>query len=388
MSPCPFPLRTSAASARALAQLLLLVICVAIAPVPVASDAAAQSRIKDLVDFEGVRGNSLIGFGLVVGLDGSGDSLRTSPPTETALVGMLERLGVSVDGKTLGAKNVAAVMVTATLPPFARKGSRIDINVAAVGDAKSLHGGTLILTPLAGVDGKIYALAQGSVLAGGVKAKGEAAEETTGVPTSGTVPGGAFIEKEIPFDYKKQTSIKLALRDADFTTARRIEEAINLAMGRPIAMMLDGGTVKVKAGPKIARSPAHLVSRIENLPVKPAMKARVVIDQRSGTIVLGADVRISPVAVAQGNLTIRVTERPTVSQPSPFSETGSTVKVPSTDIDVDQAATKRMAVVPANTTLADLVDGLNALGVGPRGMIDILKSIKAAGALHAELVIH
>ena len=264
----------------------------------------------------------------------------------------------------------------------------MDVNVATVGDAKSLVGGTLIITPLAGVDGEIYAIAQGSVLAGGVQAEGDAAEVTTGVPTAGTVPGGARIEKEIEFVFGAQPTLRLALRDADFTTAHRIEDAINDEFGRPVAVMLDAGTVEVKSGPSIARSPAHLISRLENITVEPATKARVVIDQRSGTIVLGADVKISPVAVAQGNLTIRVEERPQVSQPSPFAETGETVAVPRTDVFVDENAEKRVALMPANTTLADLVDGLNALGVGPRGMIDILKSIKAAGALHAELVIH
>ncbi len=349
-------------------------------------DAAAESRIKDLVEFEGVRGNDLLGYGLVIGLDGTGDSLRGSPFTEQALVSILEKLGINVDGERLASKNVAAVLVTATLPPFAREGSRIDVNVSTIGDASSIAGGTLIITPLTDAYGNIYAIAQGSVIAG-FTAEGEAARVTTGVPTAGSVPGGARVEREVAYDFRAEETLLLALRDADFTTARRIEEAINVEFGRPIAVMLDAGTVEVRSGPEYARSPAHLLSRIENLTVQPAMRARVVIDQRSGTIVLGSDVRISPVAVAQGNLTIRVEERPVVSQPSPFSETGDTIVVPRTDVLVDTNAEERMAVLEANATLADLVDGLNALGVGPRDMIDILKTIEAAGALHAELVI-
>ncbi|MEM9724463.1 MAG: flagellar basal body P-ring protein FlgI [Pseudomonadota bacterium] len=351
---------------------------------PAAADARTSARIKDLVEFEGVRGNDLVGYGLVVGLDGSGDSLRNAPFTEEALVSLLERLGVNVQGEAFRPRNVAAVIVTAEMPPFAREGSRVDVTVSAIGDADSLLGGTLIMTPLNAANGEIYAVAQGAVLAGGALAEGDAAEITTGVPTSGSLPGGARIEREIPFDFTELDEIRLALRDPDFTTAARIEKAVNGVLGGGTARMLDSGTVAVSL--RGANSPAHVLSRIENVSVAPAQKARVVVDQRSGTIVLGADVRISPVAVSQGNLTIQVNERPVVVQPSPFSETGETLVVPRTDVVLDQGAEARMAVVPANATLADLVEGLNALGVGPRGMIDILKSIKAAGALHAEFV--
>ena len=368
------PLRYIAAAALAIAAILA------------AAPAAAQmeARIKDLVEFEGVRGNDLVGYGLVVGLDGTGDSLRNAPFTEEALVSLLERLGVNVQGESFRPKNVAAVIVTAEMPPFARSGSRIDVTVSAIGDAKSLLGGTLIMTPLNAADGEIYAVAQGPILAGGALAEGDGAELTTGVPTSGSLPGGARIEREIAFDLASLNEMRLALRDPDFTTASRIERVINSAMGRVMAQMMDSGTVALSL--RGARSPAHLISQVENLTVAPAQKARVVVDQRSGTIVLGADVKISPVAVSQGNLTIQVNERPVVVQPSPFSETGETIVVPRTDITLDDGADAQMAVVPANATLADLVEGLNALGVGPRGMIDILKSIKAAGALHAEFV--
>ena len=364
----------------ALAALLLALLTI-VAPVA----AEAEPRIKDLVEIEGVRGNDLVGYGLVVGLDGSGDSIRNSPFTEEALANLLERLGVNVSGEAFRSKNVAAVIVTATLPAFARAGSRIDVTVSAIGDAKGLLGGTLVMTPLNAADGEIYAVAQGPVIAGGVGTEGAAASVRLGVPTSGSIPGGARVEREIDFDFSRLPRLRLALREPDFTTAARIEAAINRALGQPLARMGDAGTVTldlVAAGVP----PARLVSRIENLQIAPANKARVVVDQRSGTIVLGADVTISRVAVAQGNLAIRVTERPIASQPNPFAE-GETLALPRTDIQIDEGAEGRMAVVESNVTLADLVDGLNALGVGPRDMIDILKAIKAAGALHAELVV-
>ena len=351
----------------------------------VAFSATAAPRIKDLVEFEGVRGNDLVGYGLVVGLNGSGDSIRSSPFTEEALSNLLERLGVNVSGEQFRPKNVAAVIVTATLPAFARPGSRIDVTVSAVGDAKNLIGGTLIMTPLNAADGEIYAVAQGPILAGGLAAEGDAATAQIGVPTSGSIPGGARIEREIPFVLNELDRIRLALRDPDFTTAARIEAAINRAAGGSVATMTDSGTVTLD--PSVAgHPPARLIAAIENLEVVPSQKARVIVDQRSGTIVLGADVKISRVAVSQGNLAIRVEEMPIASQPNPFAE-GESLVLPRTDIDIDDDAEGRLAVVDENVTLADLVDGLNALGVGPRDMIDILKAIKASGAMHAELVV-
>jgi flagellar P-ring protein precursor FlgI len=350
-----------------------------------AGPAAAEPRIKDLVEIEGVRGNDLVGYGLVVGLDGSGDAIRNSPFTEEALANLLERLGVNVNGEAFRPKNVAAVIVTATLPAFARAGSRIDVTVSAIGDAKSLLGGTLVMTPLSAADGEIYAVAQGPVIAGGVGAEGEAASVRLGVPTAGSIPGGARVEREIDFDFAALPRLRLALREPDFTTAARIEAAINHALGRPVAQMGDAGTVTLDLA-AAAEPPARLISRIENIAIAPASRARVVVDQRSGTIVLGSDVTISRVAVAQGNLAIRVTESPIASQPNPFGD-GETLRLPRTAIDIDEAGERRMALVEGNVTLADLVDGLNALGVGPRDMIDILKAIKAAGALHAELIV-
>lgn len=347
---------------------------------------AASVRIKDVVDVQGVRGNDLVGYGLVVGLNGTGDSLRSIPFTEDSLVNLLERLGVNIEGEDVKAKNVAAVIVTATLPPFARSGSQIDATISAIGDAGSLLGGTLVLTPLLAADGKVYAVAQGTVIAGGFKAGGRAESVTQGVPTSAVIPSGARIEQEVDFALDELRTVRLALRDPDFTTAQRIQGAINREVGLEVARTLDSGTVDVTVPPVFADRVAAFVSAIENLAVTPDLAARVVVDQRSGTIVVGADVRISEVAVSQGNLTVRVTETPQVSQPNPFGE-GRTVVVPRTDVEVDTGANNRIAVLNEGTTLAELVQGLNALGVGPRDLIDILSAIKAAGALHAEFIV-
>ena len=365
---------------RALTIVLALSLAT-VAPPP----ARAAPRLKDLVEIEGVRGNDLVGYGLVVGLAGTGDGIRNAPFTEEALVNLLERLGVNVSGEAFRPKNVAAVIITATLPAFSRIGGRIDVTVSAIGNAKSLLGGTLVMTPLNAADGEVYAVAQGPIIAGGISAAGDAASAQIGVPTSGSIPSGARVEREIDFVFGEMTRIRLALREPDFTTAARIEAAINAALGTPVARMGDSGTVTLDLA-AAGETPARLISMIENITVTPASKARVVIDQRSGTIVLGADVTISRVAVAQGRLSIRVTERPIPSQPNPFAE-GETLLVPRTDIDIDEGSDNRMAVVEGNVSLADLVDGLNALGVGPRDMIDILKAIKAAGALHAELLV-
>jgi len=354
-------------------------------PVALALPAGATPRIKDLVEIEGVRGNDLVGYGLVVGLNGSGDGIRNAPFTEEALANLLERLGVNVNGEAFRPKNVAAVIVTATLPPFARAGSRIDVTVSAIGDAKSLLGGTLVMTPLNAADGEIYAVAQGPIIAGGLSAEGDAASAQIGVPTAGAIPGGARVEREIDFVFGDMPHLRLALREPDFTTAARIETAINNALGMPVALMDDAGTVALDLA-RAGQSPARLISRIENITVTPASKARVVVDQRSGTIVLGSDVTISEVAVAQGSLSIRITETPLPSQPNPFGR-GESLVVPRTAIDINQNGDNRMALVKRTVTLADLVNGLNALGVGPRDMIDILKAIKAAGALHAELLV-
>ena len=349
--------------------------------------ADAQSvRVKDLVEIDGVRSNDLVGYGLVVGLNGTGDGLRNAPFTEEIMSNILERLGVNVAGERFRPRNVAAVFVTARLPPFARTGSQIDVTVSAIGDAKSLLGGTLIMTPLNAADGQVYAVAQGTVIAGGAEAEGDAARVVQGVPTAGVIPSGARVEREVPFEFSGQTSLRLALREPDFTTAARITDVINQAVRGPAATMLDAGTVNVNLARTGAVSPARAVVAIENLSVEPERRARVVVDQRSGTIVMGADVRISRVAVSQGNLTLRIEEAPLAVQPNPFAE-GETVVVPRTGVGIEEEPGIGLAEVSPGTSLSEVIAGLNALGVSPRDMIDILKSIKAAGALHAEFVV-
>ena len=368
-------------SATPASRLVRLVMILALLLV-MAQAASAASRIKDIADFEGIRDNQLIGYGLVVGLRGTGDSLRNAPFTEEIMVNILERLGVNVTGEQFRPRNVAAVLVTASLPPFARAGSSIDVTVSSIGDASSISGGTLVMTPLNAADGQIYAVAQGPVLVSGFQAEGDAAQVTEGVPTTGTIPGGARIERELAFEFGTMSRIRLALRSPDFTTAERVESAINRGTGRPLATMLDSGTVELDLSGE-AISPARVMSRIENLTLTPAQKARVVVDQRSGTIVLGADVKVSSVAVAQGNLSIQIAETPVAVQPNPFSANGETVVLPRTEINVFETGPGNIGIVESNVTLSELVAGLNALGVSPREMIDILKSMKTAGALHA-----
>ncbi len=347
---------------------------------------ANSVRIKDLVEFDGVRHNDLVGYGLVVGLNGTGDGIRNAPFTEEIMANILERLGINMAGDQFRPRNVAAVFVTASLPPFARAGSRIDVTVSAIGDADSLLGGTLIMTPLTAADGQIYAVAQGALIAGGVAAAGDAGGVVQGVPTSGSIPAGAHVEREIDFELSSISGLRLALRDPDFTTAGRIEQAINNDFGRGVARMLDSGTVQLDIAATRMASTAHALGRIENIAISPAGKARVVVDQRSGTIVMGEDVRISRVAVSQGNLTLRIQEEPLVVQPNPFSP-GETVVVPRTNAEIMEEPGIGLAEIMPGASLSEVVAGLNALGVAPRDMIDILKSIKAAGALHAEFVV-
>lgn len=347
--------------------------------------AATEVRLKDLVEFEGVRGNDLVGYGLVVGLDGTGDGLRNSPFTEEALTNILERLGINVTGEQFRPKNVAAVLVTAELPPFSRAGRRIDVTISAIGDATSLLGGTLIMTPLNAADGRIYAVAQGSLIAGGVTAEGEAASVTRGVPTAGVIPDGGRVELEIDFDLSSLTDMRLALREADFTTASRIADAINGKLGRTAARMLDSGTVTLDLSGFPSGRTAEVIARIENLRIDAERKARVVVDQRSGTIVLGEDVKISRVAISQGDLTLRIREFPLAVQPNPFGN-GETIIVPRTEAEI-QENVGGLAIIEDTVSLSILVEGLNALGVTTRQMIDILGAIKSAGALHAEFVL-
>ncbi len=347
-------------------------------------EAGATSRIKDLANIEGVRQNQLIGYGLVVGLNGTGDTLNNIPFTKQSLQAMLERLGVNVRGQTLRTGNVAAVMVTANFPAFATQGTRIDVTVSSLGDAKSLQGGMLLVTPLLGADGNVYAVGQGSVAIGGFQAEGEAAKIVRGVPTVGRISNGALIEREIEFNLNRQSQLRMALRNPDFTTAKRIAAAINDYIGVPTAEPLDPSTIGITVPQQYRGNVVSLLTEVEQLQVEPDLAAKIVIDERSGIIVMGNDVRVSTVAVAQGNLTVTITETPQVSQPTPFSRGGTTTVVPRTRIGVQEDG-KKLALVRNGVSLQQLVDGLNALGIGPRDLIAILQAIKAAGAIQADI---
>lgn len=344
---------------------------------------AASARIKDIIDIEGVRENQLIGYGLVVGLNGTGDSLNNSPFTKQSLQAMLERLGVNTHGETVRTANVAAVMVTANLPPFAAQGSRIDVNVAALGDAASLQGGTLLVTTLLGADGEIYAIAQGSVTINGFSASGDAASIISGVPTTGRISNGALVEREVNFDLGAMRNIRLSLRNPDFTTSRRVALGINDFLGIPVATPEDSGTIQLRLPASFNGNIVDMITDIEQLVVQTDQPAKIVIDENSGIIVMGRNVRVSTVAVAQSNLTVTIAESPEIVQPNPLS-LGQTAQQDRTDLEVLQSDA-RLAVVDESITLQELVDGLNALGIAPRDLISILQAIKATGALQAEI---
>lgn len=348
------------------------------------SAALAASRIKDIADFEGIRENQLIGYGLVVGLNGTGDTLRNAPFTRQSLQAMLERLGVNTQDVNLNTNTVAAVMVTANLPPFSTQGTRIDVNVSALGNSSSLQGGTLLVTPLLGADGEVYAIAQGSVAIGGFSAQADAASIVRGVPTAGRIASGALVERELDFKLASLTQLRLALRNPDLTTSRRVALSINELIGLPTAEPLDPGTIQINLPERYDGNIVDLLTDIEQLLVEPDLAARVVIDENSGIIVMGQDVKVSTVAVAQGNLTVTIAETPQVSQPLPFAN-GETAIVPRSELGVNDDTDAKLAIVRESVTLQQLVDGLNALGIGPRDLISILQAIKAAGALQAEI---
>lgn len=349
-----------------------------------ATQSSAQVRIKDIVTFEGVRKNQLVGYGLVVGLNGTGDRIRNSPFTKKSIEGMLQRLGVgNLSDEELRTKNAAAVMVTATLPAFAKTGSSLDVVLSSLGDATSLRGGTLIVTPLTGADGEIYAVAQGPIAVAGFNAQGINANIVQGVPTVARIENGATVENEINFSLNSLKSVMLSLRTPDFTTASRIKDVINEKLNNNTATALDPSTVEIRPPGKMAIM--DLITAIENLQVTPDNVAKVVIDARSGTIVIGADVRIDKVAISQGGLTIIVEDHLEVSQPEPFS-IGETVIIPKSTVAVESKDTK-FTVLQGDVSLQELVDGLNAIGVGANETISILQAIKAAGALHANLEI-
>jgi len=343
----------------------------------------AGERIKDIANFEGVRDNQLIGYGLVVGLDGTGDKGRAAVQ---GVVNMLHRLGFTATPDDLQSKNVAAVIVTATLPPFAKPGMKVDALVSAIGDAKSLQGGTLLLTPLKGPDGKVYGLVQGPVSIGGFAAEGNAASVQKNHPTAGKIPEGVTIEREPPFMLGSGDGIRLFLDKPDFETASNIAGSINTALQGEYATPVDPSTVKVKVPEQYRENLVGLITSIERLDVNVDMRAKVVINERTGTVVIGDNVRISPVAIAHGSLAIQIKEKSMVSQPPPFApEQAATTTVPRTSIGVSEQ--KAFLVKVSGVTLGDVVRALNALGVTPRDLISILQSLKAAGALRAELEI-
>ena len=370
---------------RLLALFLVPFLLTCLAPLLAEQGAAAAVRIKDIAQVEGIRDNQLLGYGLVIGLNGTGDTLRNAPFTEQSLQSMLDRLGINVRNVSLRTRNVAAVMVTADLPPFMNRGQRIDITVSSLGDAPSLLGGTLVLTPLSGADGLVHAVAQGAVAVSGAGAAGQAESYSQGVPTAGRIPNGATIELPNPNRPGDVGPMTLDLKNPDFATAVRVADAINAysqrRWGIRAAHERDFRSVSLQLPPRTG--PTRFIAEIGALMVEPDTEARVVLDSRTGTIVIGQDVQISPVAVTHGNLTVRITETPVASQPAPFSK-GKTVVLPRTDVDINESG-GQMRII-GGTTLRKLVNGLNQVGLKPSGIIAILQAIKSAGALQADLI--
>ncbi len=342
-----------------------------------------SARIKDLVDIKGVRTNQLIGYGIVVGLNGTGDDGKKTIFTFQAVLNMLKNFGINVKKEDIDADNIAAVMVTATLPPFAKPGMKLDVIVSSLGDAKSLQGGTLLMTPLKGPDGKIYAVAQGPVSVGGFIAGGAGGARGKNFPTVGRVPEGAIVERAVPFDITKKKRLILSLREPDFTTCQKIVDTINLTIGKNLATPIDGASLEVKVPEK--ENIVRFISKIEDIDVTPDSKARIVINERTGTVVIGENVKLSTVAVAHGNLSIIIKETPEVTQPKPLAG-GTTVVTPKTNIQVKEEKAQLM-LINNSPTIRDLVRGLNRIGVTPRDLISILQAIKEAGALQADIVI-
>ena len=353
-----------------------MALCLSIFILFITAQANAAPRIKDIADIEGVRDNMLIGYGLVVGLNGTGDSLTKSIFTRESLIGMLDRLGVNARDSSLKTKNVAAVVVTANLPPFSRQGSKVDIQVSTIGDASSLQGGTLLVTPLLGADGEVYAIAQGALKVDGIDGSGKA------VPTSAFVSNGGLIEKEIPFNFADLKTIKLALRNPDFTTSKRVADVVNTSIGIETARSVDPGTVELKLPYMFHDNPVGFITMVEQLTVQPDQAAKVLVDDKTGMVVMGQAVRINEVAIAHENLTVNVTSdepaepAPAVAAaPAPEGEEGAAPAGPE----------KKIAILESGVSLSELVEGLNALGISPRDLISILQGIKAAGALQADI---
>lgn len=362
-----------------------LKVCLSILALLIFSAQAHSQRLKDIAEVEGVRGNQLVGYGIVVGLNGTGDG-KSVEFTVKGISNMLEKMGIRVDPEDVKVKNAAAVAVTATLPPFARPGSTLDITLSSLGDAKSIQGGTLLFTPLKGADGNVYAVGQGSVSVGGfsVDSGGDAAQKNH--PTVGVIPSGATIERSIPFDLFQSHKMRIVLRDADFTTVKNVVATINTSLGRPLAVAVDGASIEVQITPDLSRDPVGFLSQIENLSVAIDAPARVVVNERTGTIIMGENVRISKVALAHGNLNIAIRSENQVSQPNALSEGGTTTTTTNTDVQVGEEQ-RSLSVVGGQVTLGEVVNALNALGATPRDLISIFAALKKAGALQADLVV-
>ncbi len=345
----------------------------------------SAARIKDLAELKGVRDNQLVGYGLVVGLNDTGDSSNNGITMQT-VANMMEHMGLTLDRDAVNVGNVAAVMVTADLPPFAKTGTEIDVVVSSLGDAESLSGGVLLRTPLAGPDQNTYAVAQGSVIVGGVSLEGNASQVEKNHPTVGRIPDGGMVEREVGFALPEDGQYVFHLRDADFTTISRMVSAVNKSFGRSIARAMDSKSMRVSLPEDLSANPIQFLSSLENLEVQPDGKARIVVNERTGTIVMGAQVQLSTVAVAHGNIKLTVKESAGVSQPSPFSSQGETVVVPETQVELEEEDARFM-VMEEGVSVGDVAAALNAVGVTPRDVITIFQAIKAAGAMHAELVI-
>ena len=344
-------------------------------------------RIKDLATIVGVRDNQLIGYGLVVGLDGTGDQTTQAPFSTQSLKNMLNQLGVTLpEGVNPQTKNMAAVMITADLPPFAKPGQRMDITVSSLGNSKSLRGGTLLMTPLKGADGQVYAIAQGNLTVGGFGAGGaDGSRITVNVPSVGRIPNGATVEREVPTSFNQGSHLTLNLRRPDFTTAYRMADTINASFGEELAQALDGSSVQVRA-PVNPNQRVTFVSMLENLTLEAAEPpARVVINARTGTIVMGAGVTVRPAAISHGNLTVTISEDPAVSQPGAFAG-GQTAVVPQSDVEIAQEQ-NRMFLFAPGTALGDIVEAVNEVGAAPGDLVAILEALREAGALRAELVV-
>ena len=364
--------------------IIAIIACLASISFGQASDASLTVRVKDVAEIEGVRGNQLIGYGIVIGLNRTGDRVQQNLYARQTLQNLLERMGITTTVDSLKPENMATVLVTATLPPFARQGSKIDVTVSSIADAKSLQGGTLILTPLKGVDGQIYAMAQGSLSIGGISAGNQDNSVEINHPTVGRVPNGAFVERTVATNLGGNGALTLVLRTDDFTTASRLSKTVNQRFGTGSAKALDGRNVDVRIPAEFQDDTVGFIAELETLRLKTDAVAKVVINERTGTIIMGREVRISSVAISQGGVTVRIGTEYEVSQPAPFARQGDTVTVPRTSVEVKERKPESV-VLPDGATVDEVVRGLRSVGVSARDIISILQAIKSAGALSAEL---